>query len=44
MRRPHFKFEREAMAQGFRLVAGLDEVGRGTLAGPVGVAAVIRSG
>jgi len=29
------------MAQGFRWVAGVDEVGRGPLAGPVGVAAVI---
>jgi len=38
---PHFDFEREAMAQGFRFVAGVDEVGRGPLAGPVGVAAVI---
>ena len=38
---PHFRFEREAMAQGCRWVAGVDEVGRGPLAGPVGVAAVI---
>ena len=38
---PHFDFEREAMAQGLRWVAGVDEVGRGPLAGPVGVAAVI---
>ena len=38
---PHFDFEREAMAKGFRWVAGVDEVGRGPLAGPVGVAAVI---
>ena len=37
---PHFDFEREAMAEG-RMVAGIDEVGRGPLAGPVGVAAVI---
>ena len=40
-RLPHFDFEREAMAKGFRCVAGVDEVGRGPLAGPVGVAAVI---
>ncbi len=38
---PHFDFEREAMAEGRRWVAGIDEVGRGPLAGPVGVAAVI---
>ena len=38
---PHFDFEREAMAQGLRWVAGVDEVGRGPLAGPVDVAAVI---
>jgi ribonuclease HII len=37
----HFDFEREAMAAGRRWVAGVDEVGRGPLAGPVGVAAVI---
>ena len=38
---PHFDFEREAFANGHRWVAGVDEVGRGPLAGPVGVAAVI---
>ena len=38
---PHFDFEREAFALGHRRVAGVDEVGRGPLAGPVGVAAVI---
>ena len=38
---PHFDFEREAISQGFARVAGVDEVGRGPLAGPVGVAAVI---
>src|SRR5271157_888458 len=41
MSEPHFDFEREAMAEGRRWVAGIDEVGRGPLAGPVGVAAVI---
>ncbi len=41
MSEPHFDFEREAMTQGLRWVAGVDEVGRGPLAGPVGVAAVI---
>ena len=38
---PHFEFEREAFAAGAGWVAGVDEVGRGPLAGPVGVAAVI---
>jgi ribonuclease HII len=41
MTEPHFDFEREAIARGARWVAGVDEVGRGPLAGPVGVAAVI---
>ena len=34
-------FEDEARAQGYGLIAGLDEVGRGALAGPVVAAAVI---
>jgi ribonuclease HII len=38
---PHFDFEREAFGCGHQWVAGVDEVGRGPLAGPVGVAAVI---
>ncbi len=38
---PHFEFERNAISEGRRWVAGVDEVGRGPLAGPVGVAAVI---
>src|SRR5258706_10093729 len=33
--------EREIRARGFRLVAGVDEVGRGALFGPVFAAAVI---
>ena len=37
------KFEREAHAQGFIRVAGVDEVGRGALFGPVFAAAVILS-
>lgn len=41
MTMPHFDFERTAIAAGSRRVAGVDEVGRGPLAGPVGVAAVI---
>jgi ribonuclease HII len=35
------RFERKALQQGFRLVAGLDEAGRGCLFGPVYAAAVI---
>lgn len=38
---PDFAEERAFHDQGFRLVAGLDEVGRGCLAGPVMVGAVI---
>lgn len=34
-------FERQAAQQGARLIAGVDEVGRGALAGPVVAAAVI---
>ncbi len=36
-----FAFEQELKLQGFRLVAGVDEAGRGPLAGPVAAAAVI---
>jgi ribonuclease HII len=38
---PDFSFERAAMALGHRRIAGVDEVGRGPLAGPVTAAAVI---
>jgi len=38
---PDFEFEEHAFAQGFVHVAGVDEVGRGPLAGPVTAAAVI---
>ena len=34
-------FEKEILAKGFNLVAGLDEAGRGPLAGPVVAAAVV---
>ena len=34
-------FERQARTSGFQLVAGIDEAGRGPLAGPVVAAAVI---
>jgi len=39
--RPTFAFERPLWRQGLELVAGVDEVGRGPLAGPVAAAAVI---
>ena len=38
---PTFNFEQELHAQGFQCIAGIDEVGRGPLAGPVFAAAVI---
>jgi len=38
---PDYRFEQHAVQNGFRLVAGLDEAGRGPLAGPVVAAAVI---
>ena len=38
---PHLRFERAAVRRGLKLVAGVDEVGRGPLAGPVAAAAVI---
>lgn len=37
---PDFSFERAILARGVALVAGVDEVGRGPLAGPVTAAAV----
>jgi ribonuclease HII len=37
------KFEREARASGYQSIAGVDEVGRGALFGPVFAAAVILS-
>ncbi len=39
--KPDFEFERSAHARGFVRVAGVDEVGRGPLAGPVTAAAVV---
>lgn len=39
--RPDGAIERELQDQGFQLVAGVDEVGRGALAGPLVAAAVI---
>jgi ribonuclease HII len=39
--RPIDHYERQLHAQGFRLIAGVDEAGRGALAGPLLAAAVI---
>ncbi len=36
-----YRFERHAVKAGYRLIAGIDEAGRGPLAGPVVAAAVI---
>lgn len=36
-----YRFERHAQSRGYQLVAGVDEAGRGPLAGPVVAAAVI---
>lgn len=36
-----YEFERQAQSEGFDIIAGVDEAGRGPLAGPVSVAAVI---
>ena len=41
MRKPNYSLERKLLRDGMGPVAGVDEVGRGPLAGPVGVAAVI---
>lgn len=41
LQRPSFAEERILEAQGYRYIAGVDEVGRGALAGPVVAAAVI---
>ncbi|GAJ17361.1 unnamed protein product, partial [marine sediment metagenome] len=38
---PSFAKEKLLAAQGYQLIAGVDEVGRGALAGPVVAAAVI---
>ncbi len=39
--RPDFAFERSLWNGGFRFVAGIDEAGRGALAGPVAVGVVV---
>lgn len=38
---PDYAFEKDLIARGLRVIAGVDEVGRGPLAGPVVAAAVI---
>lgn len=38
---PNWDYERAAQEKGFRCVAGIDEAGRGPLAGPVSAAAVV---
>jgi ribonuclease HII len=40
-RRPDSRFERQARSAGFGVIAGVDEVGRGCLFGPVVAAAVV---
>jgi len=39
--RPSWRYERRALALGFQCIAGIDEAGRGALAGPVVAAAVV---
>ncbi len=41
MTSPNFSFESEAWKQGFDYIAGVDEVGRGSFAGPVVAACVV---
>ena len=41
---PHYRYENKAMRDGAACVAGIDEAGRGPLAGPVVAAAVIFDG
>ncbi len=38
---PDLSFERRLWKSGLRFIAGLDEAGRGALAGPVAVGAVV---
>ena len=42
--KPDFSFEAAAQARGLQLIAGVDEVGRGPLCGPVTAAAVVFTG
>ena len=36
-----YKYENELQREGYKLIAGVDEAGRGSLAGPMVIAAVI---
>lgn len=38
---PHFSFEKKALKEGFKTIAGIDEVGRGAFAGPVVAGCVV---
>lgn len=40
-KKPNLKYEKQLWGDGFRIVAGLDEAGRGAWAGPVYAAAVV---
>ncbi|MEK7182848.1 MAG: hypothetical protein AAB694_01675, partial [Patescibacteria group bacterium] len=40
---PDFSYERKLWKQGFKAIAGVDEVGRGAWAGPVVAGAVVFS-
>jgi ribonuclease HII len=40
-KKPHIKFEKELWGEGYQIIAGLDEAGRGAWAGPVYAAAVV---
>ncbi|MBI4266959.1 MAG: ribonuclease HII [Chloroflexi bacterium] len=42
--KPSFAEEKSLLGRGYRLIAGIDEVGRGALAGPVMAAAVVLPG
>ncbi len=41
MQEPNFNYEKKALKQGFKHIAGADEVGRGSWAGPIVAGAVI---
>ena len=41
MKKPTFYFERQYIDRGFKVIAGVDEAGAGTLAGPVVASAVV---
>lgn len=41
MQRPDFSIERELSSEGYKIIAGIDEAGRGALAGPLSIGMVI---